>query len=101
MMTPVLIVPSDIVVMFTLPAGETGELVLAKMPAPPIAASITIGVAPVPAARCPKDQTPCTTNDPEATVVREVVADVFVAGSVFVVNASGWPVCLTLNQDAA
>jgi hypothetical protein len=97
----VLIVPSEIVVMLTFPAGETGEPLLAKMPARPNAESITMGVAPVLAARCPKDQTPCTTNDPAAMVVREVVADVFVAGSAFVVNPSSWAVCLTLNQDAA
>ena len=100
-MTPVLCVPSEIVVMLTFPAGETGDPLLAKIPAPPIAVSITIGVAPAPAAGCPKDQSPCTTSDPAAIVVRDVVVDVLATGAVFVVNASGWADCLTLNQDAA
>ena len=100
MMTPVLKVPSEIVVMVTLPAGETGDPLLAKIPAAPIAVSISIGVAPTPAAGCVWDQIPCRTNDPVATVVRDVVIDVFVAATVFVVDASGWADCFTLYQDA-
>ena len=100
-MTPVLELPSEIVVMLTFPAGETGDPLLAKIPAPSNAASVSIGVAPVPAARCPKDQSPCTTSDPVATVVRDVVIDVLAAAAVFVVDASGWADCFTLYQDAA
>jgi hypothetical protein len=87
--------------MLTLPAGVTGDALLTKIPAPPVAASITIGVAPDPVAKCPYDQIPCTTSDPLATVVREVVVDVLAAGAVFVVDASGWAVCFTLYQEAA
>lgn len=101
MMTPLLEAPSEMVVMLTFPAGETGDWLLAKIPAPPVAASVSIGVAPVLAARCPKDQSPCKTNDPVATVVRDVVIDVLVAAAVFIVDASGWADCLTLYQDAA
>src|SRR5215471_13258021 len=101
MITPVLCAPSEMVVMLTLPAGETGDPLLAKIPAPPIAESITIGVAPVPANGCPKDQIPCITNDPAAAVVSDVLIDVLVAAVVFVVVASGCVVCLTLYQDAA
>ena len=101
MMTPVLNEPSEIVVMLTLPAGETGDPLLAKIPAASIAVSIIIGVAPAPAVGCVGDQIPCRTNDPVATVVRAVLMDVFVAATVFVVDASGWADCLTLYQDAA
>ena len=59
-----------------VPAGETGDPLLAKIPAPPNAASVSIGAAPDPAARCPKDQSPCTTSEPLATVVRDVVTEV-------------------------
>ena len=101
MTTPVLNEPSEIVVILTLPAGETGDPLLTKIPAASIAASISIGVAPAPAAGCVGDQTPCRTNDPLATVVRAVVIDVFVAATEFVVKASGWADCFTLYQDAA
>ena len=53
MMTPVLAAPSEIVVMLTFPAGETGDPLLTKIPAPPNCVSVSIGVAPAPAARCP------------------------------------------------
>src|SRR5579862_9860338 len=46
-------VPSEIDVMLTLPAGVTGEPLLAKIPAPSNAASVSMGAEPVPAARCP------------------------------------------------
>jgi len=101
MMTPVLCVPSEIVVMLTFPGGDTGDPLPTKIPAPPIAESTSIGVAPAPAAGCPKDQSPCTTSEPAADVVRDVVMDVFVAGAVFVVDASGCAVCFTLYQEAA
>jgi hypothetical protein len=101
MMTPVLDAPSEIVVMLTFPGGETGDPLLAKIPAPSNAVSVSIGLAPDPATRCPEDQTPCTTNDPVATVVRDVVIEVLVAAAVFVVDASGWADCSTLYQDAA
>jgi hypothetical protein len=101
MMTPLLATPSGIVVMLTFPAGETGEPLLANIPAPSNAVSVSIGVAPIPAARCRKDQSPCTTNDPVATVVRDVVIDVLPAPAVLVVDASGWPDCFTLYRDAA
>ena len=52
-MTPLLCVPSETVVMLTLPEGVTGDALLTKIPAPPIAASITIGVAPSPGAKRP------------------------------------------------
>jgi hypothetical protein len=53
MMTLVLNEPSESVVMLTFPAGETGDPLLAKIPAPSKAVSVTIGLAPSPAARCP------------------------------------------------
>lgn len=87
--------------MVTLPAGDTGDWLLAKIPAPPIAESITIGVAPAPAARWPKDHRPCTISEPLATVVSDVVVDVTAAAAVFVTDASGWADCLTLDQEAA
>jgi hypothetical protein len=101
MMTPVLDAPSEIVVMLTFPAGETGDPLLAKIPAAPNAASVTIGVEPAPGARRPADRIPCTTNDPVATVVRDVVTEVLVEGAVFVLEASGCADCFTLYQEAA
>jgi len=101
MMTPELNAPSEIVVMLTLPAGETGDPLLAKMPPASIAVSIIIGVAPHPAAGFVGDQIPCRTSDPVATGVKNVVIDVFVATPVFVVTASGWADCRTLYQEAA
>lgn len=100
-MTPVLELPSEIVVMLTLPAGETGDPLLAKIPPASNAASVSIGAAPDPAARCPKDQSPCTTSEPLAIVVRDVVTEVTAAAAVFVVDASGCADCFTLYQEAA
>src|SRR5215471_20564037 len=101
MMTPVLAAPSEMVVMLTFPGGETGDPLLTKIPPASNATSVSIGVAPAPASRCPKDHIPCTTNDPVATVVKEVVMEVLAAAAVFVVKASGCAAWFTLNQEAA
>lgn len=101
MMTPELAAPSEIVVMGTLPAGETGDPPLTNIPPESNAASVSISVAPAPGVKCPNDQSPCNTKEPLATVVRDVVIEVAVAGVVFVTNASGWADCLTLYQEAA
>lgn len=101
MTTPVLNVPSEIVVMLTFPAGVTGELLLANIPPASNALSMMIGATSAALAIWVSDQTPCTTKDPGATVANEVVMDVLAAGAEFVVSASGWADCFTLNHDAA
>jgi hypothetical protein len=101
MITPELSVPLENVVMLTFPDGETGDPLLAKIPPPPYVLSMTIGLAPGPATKFASDQIPCTTNDPVALVVSDVVRDVLVAAAVFVVDASGWADCCTLYHDAA